>query len=67
MSITESVKASANEGTDAADRMPEITPAMIAAGKVALVDVGADVDASKDAILLKAIFSAMWKARKATV
>lgn len=65
MSITESILKSATEGVDDADRMPEITASMIEAGMKVLVDTSADVDPVKDKALLTAVFTAMWKARKA--
>jgi hypothetical protein len=66
MGISESIKESATEGVDHANRMPEITEAMLAAGVKVLEGEGADVEGDKDKAFVKAIFTAMWGARTAT-
>lgn len=66
MTITENVLASAREGIDAADRVPEVTEAMIAAGRKVYADkIGAKhLDDYLTVEILVAVFQAMCRAAK---
>lgn len=66
MTITENVLASAREGVDAADRVPEVTDAMVAAGRQMYAGkTGSrhlDDFLTRDILVL--MFQAMWRAAK---
>lgn len=62
MTITANTMLAAQRGIDFSDEMPEITDAMLDAGVAAVCPV--DDVVAVDRVAVRAIFEAMWKARK---